>query len=197
MAIWPFTSNHLGKSKLKRVGGRIKVVNEHTSLIFFCLKPKPSRFTGSNNTWNPTISKILKICVPSISSKSTICRSYRRSGPIRTSMNHPQRYEKLICFSFPHCNHQRKTRWLERDLISHRRVRRSTLWAIKSTGIGGESYPNKVDELFSPRLNACLGGHAVFQFYFRTIHRDMKIKLYSILHISTTVCTFYFDSPSV
>ena len=44
--------------------------------------------------------------------------------------NH-QRYEKLICFHFLHCYHQRKIRWLERDLNSHLRVSRPPLYPLR------------------------------------------------------------------
>ena len=59
--------------------------------------------------------------------------------------NHPQRYEKLICF-------QSYTATTNEKFVGSSGIwtrtfgfldRRSTHWAIESTGIGGESYPIK------------------------------------------------------
>ena len=65
-----------------------------------------------------------------------------------------------------HCKEQRKMRCLERDSNSHLRVSRppSTNWAIEPTGIGSESYPIYVYEIFLWQLNTYNTTYSTLQF---------------------------------
>ena len=72
-------------------------------------------------------------------------QSIASSYGVTTRKPHPPDFsldleKSNLFFLFLHCYHQRKIRWLERDLNSYVH-RRSTHWAIESTGIGGKSYP--------------------------------------------------------
>ena len=69
-----------------------------------------------------------------------------------------------VLYSFLHCYHQRKIRWLERDLNSHLRVSRPPLYPL-SYRVNGDWWrvlSNLSGRSILPRLNAChLRTHSV------------------------------------
>ena len=92
--------------------------------------------------------------------------------------NHPQRHEKPVSYYFDTAIDKRKMRWLERDLtrIFGYLDRRSTHWAIESTGLVASLIQFKCTKYFRDDLTLVLeDAHAVFQFYFRNRIETLRV----------------------